>query len=555
MLNKEKVYCGICDKEFKYTGTVGNLQTHLKNVHHITEETNKPQDSTPSTPQSSQARIDSVFKTSAQSSKYREDNTKQKRFRVLACQWIVRTLRPLNIMDDKSFKEMIYHADPRLTVPSSSTVTRTIKLMYNQKFNQTVEAFKGVTYFWVTTDAGTSFAGKTFIDVNVHWIDKDFKVQKKILTVLKIDSKTAKDYKDRVFEALEAHGIKEKCLGVTTDNKKTMEVSFNKEWRNGCFAHLDSKACHYTLESTDTLKKIRNKFKKVAKKANKSSKFKGAIEKEQSERGLKKRSLKQEVKTRFTATHSMIRSFMNDPNEKDTEKDIDEVKVFENLQAVNAALKSSFKKKEFEALEIEEDDMTKFLKVVPSLDMMEEAVTHLGGEKHVTASSVLPFLVTFNSDLQPDDNDTVFLAAFKETLKDDMLKRCSQHHNLKILIRCSYFNKCFSKLAFVSKMGFLSDYLEDDDVFHMDSILEEIKLELIAVQEMLNTAENDPTQEVTQEPAKKKTRFLAMAAQGGASGDGDDLSQRTKEVYDAENEMVRYSREPLLKFDDDVLLW
>ena len=53
-------------------------------------------------------------------------------------------------MDDKSFKEMIYHADARLTVPSSSTVTRTIKLMYNQKFNQTVEAFKEVTYFWVT---------------------------------------------------------------------------------------------------------------------------------------------------------------------------------------------------------------------------------------------------------------------------------------------------------------------------------------------------------------------------------------------------------------------
>ena len=101
----------------------------------------------------------------------------------------------------------------------------------------------------------------------------------------------------------------------------------------------------------------------------------------------------------------------------------------------------------------------------------------------------------------------------------------------------------------------MSAYLEDDDVFNMDSILEEIKLELIAVQEMLNTAENDPTQEVTQEPAKKKTRFLAMAAQGGASGDGDDLSQRTKEVYDAENEMVRYSREPILKLDDDVLLW
>merc|ERR1712237_313434 len=89
----------------------------------------------------------------------------------------------------------------------------------------------------------------------------------------------------------------------------------------------------------------------------------------------------------------------------------------------------------------------------------------------------------------------------------------------------------------------------------MDSILEEIKIELLGVQELLNTAENDPTQEVTQEPAKKKTRFLAMAAQGGASGDGDDLSQRTKEVYDGANEMSRYFKEPQLNYDGDVLLW
>ena len=46
-----------------------------------------------------------------------------------------------------------------------------------------------------------------------------------------------------------------------------------------------------------------------------------------------------------------------------------------------------------------------------------------------------------------------------------------------------------------------------------------------------------------------------MACEGGASADGDDLSERNKEVYDAENEMFRYSKEPLLKFDDDVLQW
>ena len=65
VMDKEHVYCAHSDKEFKYTGTVGNLQTHLKNIHHITAESNKPQDSTASTPQTRQHGIDSIFKPSA----------------------------------------------------------------------------------------------------------------------------------------------------------------------------------------------------------------------------------------------------------------------------------------------------------------------------------------------------------------------------------------------------------------------------------------------------------------------------------------------------------
>ena len=53
--------------------------------------------------------------------------------------------------------------------------------------------------------------------------------------------------------------------------------------------------------------------------------------------------MKREVKTRFIATHTMIRSFMKDPNENKPDKAIDEVKVMENIQAVNAAPKSSVK--------------------------------------------------------------------------------------------------------------------------------------------------------------------------------------------------------------------
>ena len=276
-LIRDKIYCGICSREFKYTGTGGNFLTHLKNLHSVTGFTNKPQYSTVT------VKIDSVF-LPKQDSKYRNDNAKQKKFRTLACKWIVKNTWPLTIMEDQAFRDMIEHADPKLTVPCSSTVTREIRKMYTVQLDKTIELFKELPYFWGTTDAGTSYGGKTFIDVNAHYITSDFKMKKKILTVLGVTSKKSKDYKDRVIEAYKLHGIKDKVFGITTDNEKTMEVTFDQEFRNGCLSHLDSKACQYALESSETLQRIRSKLRKVAKKANKSSKFKGNIQKEQLER-------------------------------------------------------------------------------------------------------------------------------------------------------------------------------------------------------------------------------------------------------------------------------
>ena len=85
---------------------------------------------------------------------------------------------------------------------------------------------------------------------------------------------------------------------------------------------------------------MREKLRKIAKKAKKSSKFKYGIEKEQVKRGLRLLTLKQEVKTRFTATHTMVRSFLNDPNEK-KEEEMDDEKVNANIEAINAVMVSA----------------------------------------------------------------------------------------------------------------------------------------------------------------------------------------------------------------------
>ena len=151
-----------------------------------------------------------------------------------------------------------------------------------------------------------------------------------------------------------------------------MKAAFSKEERNGCFAHIEFKASKKALDYQLSLKKLRMKLRKVSKKSNKSSKFKYALMKQQEKKGLKQRTLKQEVKTRFTATHTMIRSFLNDPNEKKDEP-MDEEKVEKNIKAVNEAMvDAKLPKKELDKMKITPEDVTKMKMITPVLDRMEE---------------------------------------------------------------------------------------------------------------------------------------------------------------------------------------
>ena len=117
-------------------------------------------------------------------------------------------------------------------------------------------------YFKGTTDAGSSLANRTYIDVNVHWIDQTtFKLKKKTIHVMKVDSKTAVDYRAHVYAAFDDFGIKEKTDLLTTDNEPTMDKCFPKDIRNDCFSHIDSKASQKALENSVRLKMIRKKLR------------------------------------------------------------------------------------------------------------------------------------------------------------------------------------------------------------------------------------------------------------------------------------------------------
>ena len=280
------------------------------------------------------------------------------------------------------------------------------------------------------------------------------------------------------------------------------------------------------------LKKLRLKLRKISKKSNKSPKFKYALINQQRTRGLSEKTLKQEVKTRFTATHTMIRSFLNDPNEG-FEEPIDVNKVKENIKAVNdAMIEAKLSKTDLDKLEITPDDLKKMIKLAPILDALEEGITLLGADEYATGSSVLPFEKNFYKLLESDEDDPIYLARFKRDFMNEMKTRCDANLNRKVLAKASFFDKRFEKIE---------RFLEEADV---ENVISEIKSELDDIERAMEV-EVIELRNNNEEPArKKKKRFL-----GSGFLDSED------DKNSAEKEFVKYRAEPKLKSDGCPFQW
>ena len=535
--------CGICGREVPFTNSPGNMKKHLTG-HHKTqfEAVEKANDDQSKASSASQAKLTDFmnFSSSKTSVKYQASHPKQKKFRQLLVRWIVASKRSFSQVEDQGFIDILNLADSGLTVPSARTVSRDIDKVYKTKVQETKKNFEEVDHFGVTTDAGSSSSGKSFIDINCHWVDKKtFEAKKKTIEVIKVDSKTAKDYRKVVDNSLTKFGVKEKTVCFTTDNEPTMRKCFKPRERNGCFSHIESKSSQKSLDSSARLKRVRKKIRKVARKSNKSPKFKSTIAKEQLKRGLKSKVVQQEIATRFTCTHDMFGSVLHSPSDNYEDPEV-KAKIDRNVEAINKAMELTLPK-DYDKLYIEETDVTMMVKLMPTLDVLEEGIRILGGENYCSASSVLPFLAQFTRILETSDesDDPSYVVLFKKELLKQLKKRCQDNLNFSLLAKSSFFDKRFSKMDFLSSIDF-----PPGKSIVKEQLLEEITAELGEIA----ASEDSVTVEAEAAPAPKKARFLSSLC------DSESMNETTSK-NDPKNEIERYQKERPLTSTDDPLKW
>ena len=96
-------------------------------------------------------------------------------------EWVVKSNRPLLVVEDEKLMEAFEIADEKFKMPSRKMIRSDIIELHNKKKAETVEEFSKVDFFACTNDAGSSSGGKSFVDINVHYVTEDFHPKNKIL--------------------------------------------------------------------------------------------------------------------------------------------------------------------------------------------------------------------------------------------------------------------------------------------------------------------------------------------------------------------------------------
>ena len=125
------ITCGLCGKTYEYkNNSPGNFGNHLKSDHE--EEWKKQDEVTKST----QPKM-TDFTSKIQVKKYSSDHPKQKRFRRKLVEWVIDSLRPFIIVEDRKFVQVIAIADDKLHVVSANTLASDVNKLFKEYFDKT----------------------------------------------------------------------------------------------------------------------------------------------------------------------------------------------------------------------------------------------------------------------------------------------------------------------------------------------------------------------------------------------------------------------------------
>lgn len=169
--DKTKIICQIegCGKVFVWCGSPSSMNTHLSGMHYITKGNAASYLEALQT--GNQQLVDSIIEEEhAKTHPY----TKQETLTNNVIGFVIGTVQPLSIMEDKDFIKMVNGFDSRYKVPCTKTLKDRISSAYEAGTDTLNEQISQLENISITLDAWSSLAHIPYLGVTAHWVTSKF---------------------------------------------------------------------------------------------------------------------------------------------------------------------------------------------------------------------------------------------------------------------------------------------------------------------------------------------------------------------------------------------
>jgi hypothetical protein len=133
---------------------------------------------------------------------------------------------PFRFVEKYEFIDFLASVCPTFKVPSRSTITRDCLKMFNEEGGQLKAYFlRHCQRVCLTTDTWSSIQNVNYMVLTAHFIDNDWKLQKRILNFCPISSHKGVDIARSIEDCVRSWGLIDKVFSVTLDNAASNDVT------------------------------------------------------------------------------------------------------------------------------------------------------------------------------------------------------------------------------------------------------------------------------------------------------------------------------------------
>ncbi|XP_022775847.1 zinc finger BED domain-containing protein RICESLEEPER 2-like [Durio zibethinus] len=368
---------------------------------------------------------------------------------------------PFRFMESKGFRHCMLVACPRFRVPSRWTVARDCYQLYIDEKTHLKQFMKSsLTRVSLTTDTWTSLQMVNYMCLTAHFIDKDWKLNEKILNFCLIFSHKGEAIGEVIEKCLRDWGI-DKIFTVTIDNASSNDVTIaylRKKFNNArtsilggkylhlrCIAHIVNLiVCDGFKEMNEIIARVRGAIRYVRQSPSRLAKFKECIVNEHIQ---SKSLLCLYVSTRWNSTYLMLDAAHKFERAFDAFDDVDPYYRSELLMRDGVP---------------DQNDWAIVRKFYLFLQQFYDLTVKVSGTSYVTSNTFLDDICDVYSTLREWQlNPDVELNAMAKRMKDKYDKYWGNIENMNMLVYIASFLDPSKKFPFV-EYCFMKIYSSDE---------------------------------------------------------------------------------------------